>query len=161
MIAVSDTSVLCYLTLLDCSDILHRRFETILIPTKVAEECLQAGAPAKLRTFMRDQPEWLSIRPAPDSAAPALQRLDPGESAAICLALACHADAVLIDERLGRQIATNSGLDVTGTLGILADAAARGWLNFDGMLERLRNETNFRVSTEVVAALRIAIKGGQ
>ena len=62
MIAVSDTSVLCYLTLLDCSDILHRRFETILIPTKVAEECLQAGARAKPHTFVRDQPEWLSIR---------------------------------------------------------------------------------------------------
>ncbi len=45
--------------------------------------------------------------------------LDPGETEAIALALELHPDAVLIDERLGRRVATRHGLHVTGLLGFL------------------------------------------
>ncbi len=45
--------------------------------------------------------------------------LDDGESEAILLAKEMSADALLIDERIGLQIAKNEGLDCIGTLTIL------------------------------------------
>ena len=45
--------------------------------------------------------------------------LDPGKTAAILLAEILRADLVLIDERVGRRIARERGLEVRGTLGVL------------------------------------------
>jgi len=59
-----------------------------------------------------------------------------------------------MDERLGRCIAEQTGLRVIGTLGLIADAAEREWLNFDGAIKQLLSKTNFRVSTKVVAEVR-------
>nr|RNF59318.1 DUF3368 domain-containing protein [Acidithiobacillus sulfuriphilus] len=53
--------------------------------------------------------------------------LDPGETLAIALALQEHA-AVLIDERKGRMASQALGLDVIGTLGMLALLKERGLL---------------------------------
>ncbi|WP_200235455.1 hypothetical protein [Thiohalocapsa halophila] len=36
---------------------------------------------------------------------------------------------------------------------MLADAAERGWLDFDLQVQRLLAETNFRASPEVIAAV--------
>lgn len=50
---------------------------------------------------------------------------------------------LLIDEPLAREIAAQSGLTVTGTIGVLEAAAARNLLDLPATLERLRR-TNFR-----------------
>jgi predicted nucleic acid-binding protein len=52
--------------------------------------------------------------------------LDPGETAAILLAEDLHADALLIDERRGRAVATTRGISVIGTLGVIAGARRLG-----------------------------------
>ena len=51
--------------------------------------------------------------------------LDPGERDAIQLAKEEHADLLLMDERLGVRMALRRGLMVTGTLGVLVQAARR------------------------------------
>jgi predicted nucleic acid-binding protein len=151
---VSDTSVLRYLSALRELDLLGRRFGEILVPSAVADECSHPSSPEALRTCLHSPPDWLRIEPAPLLEVPGLERLDPGESAAVRLALARNSDLVLIDERIGRQIALSAGLEVAGTLGLLADAAARGWLDFDAQVRYLVAETNFRVAAEVLAAAR-------
>jgi len=55
--------------------------------------------------------------------------LDTGETEAIALALELRADAVLMDERLGRRVAASLGLRPTGLLGCLVMAKTAGILN--------------------------------
>ena len=125
MIVVGDTSVLRYLVTLGQVDILPRRFGQLLIPPEVADECRHSGSPEALRTFIRNPPGWLSIDPISTAATPGLERLDAGEAAAIRLALARNAKLLLIDERIGRRVATNARLRISGTLRIIADSAKR------------------------------------
>lgn len=154
MIVISDTSPLRYLVALGLVDLMPRRFGELLVPPEVADECRHSAAPEALRRFVLNAPGWFSIAQAPPRSISGLGRLDPGESAAIRLALAKDADLLLIDERIGRQVAVDADIRVSGTLGLLADAAERGWLDFDMTVQRLVTETNFRVSPEVIGAVR-------
>jgi uncharacterized protein len=151
---VADTSVLRYLARLDCLDILPRRCGAIVIPSEVADECVQPGAPDQLRAFIGNPPDWLRSMDAPTDPIPELATLDAGASAAIHRALSRREALLWIDERRGRALAKSSGLAVSGTLSVLADADWRGWIDFDQMIHRLRTQTNCRVSPEVIAGLR-------
>jgi len=64
-----------------------------------------------------------SSRPGRGSAL--REQLDPGEAEAIVLAAELDAKLLLVDERRGRRIAIDRGLEVTGLLGVLAEAKAR------------------------------------
>jgi len=93
---------------------------------------------------MTNFPSWLEVRDAPlsepDDAS--LAAIDAGEKAAIQLAVALHADLLLMDDRKGVSAAERRGLRVTGTLGVLDLAAERGLVDFG---QRLRS-SNERVS---------------
>jgi predicted nucleic acid-binding protein len=71
---------------------------------------------------------------------PCLQtpELDPGEREAIALAEALHADALIIDEKLGRREAERRKLRVIGTLRVLDDAAEEGLVDLSTALSRLQ-----------------------
>ncbi|MBE9140469.1 DUF3368 domain-containing protein [Nodosilinea sp. LEGE 07088] len=57
-----------------------------------------------------------------------------------------------IDERLGRRMASDRGLPVIGTLGILDDAARQGLVELADAIAQLQ-KTNFRVSHRIIQAL--------
>jgi predicted nucleic acid-binding protein len=67
---------------------------------------------------------------------------------AIALTEERHADALLIDDRDGRQEAIRRRLPVLGTLRVLADAAEEKLINLPDALGRLR-QTSFRASEEL------------
>jgi predicted nucleic acid-binding protein len=94
---------------------------------------------------MSNTPEWFEVRVAPTIVHPQLSNLDPGEREAIELALELGIDTVLIDERRGRRYATDLNLQVTGTLGILEEAARLGKVDLLLALKKLE-ATNFRLS---------------
>jgi predicted nucleic acid-binding protein len=71
-----------------------------------------------------------------------------GERDAIELALAVKADLVLMDDWAGRSQAEAIGLTVTGTIGVLEEAARRDLVNIAEALRRLF-ATNFRVSSHL------------
>ena len=59
-----------------------------------------------------------------------------------------HANLLLIDERAAARVARKHGYTVTGTLGILVEAARSGFVSIEECLARLGN-TNFRCTDEL------------
>ncbi len=81
---------------------------------------------------------------------PVLRLLGEGESEAITLAQQHRPDVLLLmDEGKERREAQRRNLRVTGTLGILNDAACLGWVNLPAAIERLR-QTTFRASPSLL-----------
>jgi predicted nucleic acid-binding protein len=78
--------------------------------------------------------------------------LDAGEEDAIALAIELHADLLLMDDREGVIVARRKGIEVTGTLGVLAFAAKRGLLNLVDAFDRLK-QTNFRYQQRIMDML--------
>jgi predicted nucleic acid-binding protein len=152
MIVVADTGPLNYLVLAGAVGVLQPLYTRVIVPETVVAELKVAGAPAAVRTWIAQPPDWLEVRPDPP-CDPTLPFLDPGESAALTLAELLKADQVLIDDWAGRTEAERRRLHVTGTLGVLADAHLAGLLHFDSALVRLRT-TNFRLSAEVERLVR-------
>lgn len=99
-------------------------------------------------------PHWIEVR-IPDAALrddPRWRSLDLGERAALALATACQPSVLLIDERAGSAIARSLGLSVTGTLGVLDEAARRKLIALPDAMERLMR-TSFRYPKAVIARL--------
>ena len=151
MIAVADTSPLCYLILIGEIDLLPKLFGHVLAPQAVFAELRHDDAPAALRDWAADLPPWISIRETATSLTVGLEILQAGERAAILLAESIRADIILVDEKTARRIAADRGLRVTGTLGILGEAATRGLVELAPAIDRLRL-TNFRSSPALLKA---------
>jgi predicted nucleic acid-binding protein len=80
---------------------------------------------------------------------PLLSSLDSGEAAVIQTALHRGISRVILDERLGRGIATRLGLEVMGSLGVLVRAKRAGFLDsVSPCLERM-TQAGIRISSEL------------
>lgn len=162
MIVVSDTTPLRYLAVIGGLEWLQALFGQVVCPPEVLAECRNENAPAPLRAWAVSPPSWLRIMPvsAGKRELPVEAQLDAGETAALCLALELQADLVLLDERRGRAVAAQLGLPLTGTLGVLVEAALRGLMDFEAALNLLADHTNFRVGEPVIAAARARLATG-
>ncbi len=155
---VSDTSPLSALAKMDWLDWLPRRWEHVLIPRAVWAELQDIGDPAALRRLQDARTTgWLEVADVRDTAMVAglLGFLDLGESEALALAREHHA-AVMVDELDGRNAAVESGLRVTGTLGLLAWAKLSGRIpSAEQAMRELEAGTRFFISDPVrLAVLR-------
>jgi len=148
-VVVSDTSPLHYLILCGAETILPRLFRQVVIPPTVFRELQQPNTPALVRQWASSLPAWATVQ-SPKTLNLTLD-VDAGELEAICLAQEIHAAAVLMDDRAGRSAAIHCGLAVIGTIGMLEQAAARGFVELPQAMERLR-QTNARLDPELVHA---------
>ncbi len=149
MIVISDTSPILYLLLINHLDLLPQLYGQVIIPKIVRDELRDPGAPVELQQWIANPPEWLRVQPVTSTPNVILHNLNPGEQAAITFAQECQADLLIIDERAGRRAATNLGIPIIGTLGILDEAAFLGLVNFPEAIARL-TATNFRVSSHLI-----------
>ena len=129
MIVVADTSVLINLCRVGQGGLFRKLFQEVVIPPEVAAEFtrLTGSVPRftglKLPAGIKEQsPSGLL------AAVRAATGLDAGEAAALSLAVEIHADAVLIDERRGYEVAVQLGLRTIGILGILLRAKSAGFI---------------------------------
>lgn len=158
MIVVSDTTPLRYLAVLGHLEFLPRLFGPVYCPKAVVNECLHPRAPAALQAWVKSPPSWLMVAEVDEVAADLQESLDAGEAAAITLAANLHAELILIDEQEGRRCARARGFLTAGTLNILAQAGVRGWIDYQATVDRLRSETNFRVTRSVIDAAWQAVQ---
>ncbi|MBE9007696.1 DUF3368 domain-containing protein [Fortiea sp. LEGE XX443] len=151
MIVVSDTSALSNLTLVDHLWLLEAIYQTVIIPEVVASELAAASNPTISAML---QLGWIQTQPLINlPLASQLQQergLDAGEANAIALALELQADDLLIDERLGRQVAVRLGLSIIGILGILLVAKQRSLISqVQPVVDALIEQAGFRVSPQL------------
>jgi predicted nucleic acid-binding protein len=104
-------------------DILQAVHRQIHVVESVWKEC-QAGLPIMVPNLMKL--DWVCLVDGPQEADGRFLALDAGERDTISEALRDKADLVLIDERLGRNLAEYYGLRVVGTLGTLLKAKKMG-----------------------------------
>ena len=102
-------------------------------------------------------PDWISVVPDASSYLEETGALDAGEASAITLAWQFRdSNLLILDEKRGRKVATALGLQITGTAGLLTDAAAAGLVDFEDVFLRL-SKTAFRLSAQVVETLRQSV----
>ncbi len=123
MIIVSDTSPVSNLILIQRLDILQKLFSEIIIPPAVDAEV------RALKQFGKDlgeyeNAEWIKVyQPTNLQKVRTLQaKLDEGEAQAIVLALETNCNLLLMDERIGTNIARQEGLQTIGLIGVLIKA---------------------------------------
>ena len=151
---VADTSPLNYLVLINQIDLLPQLYGRFLIPESVYAELSATETPQLVRTWTLNLPEWIEVSTAVRHDDESLRRLHPGERDAISLALEVRANAVLMDERHGRQEAKKRGLTVIGTLGVLTAAHECGLIDLITALDSLR-QTSFHVSPKLLASIAV------
>jgi uncharacterized protein len=148
VIVVADTSPLLHLARIGRVDLVAAVVGNVVLPRTVWDELTASGGSSQTSTMTRLA--WLQVLDDPP-----LQDigLDAGETAAILLAQQLNADALLIDERLGRREATRRGLRVIGTLGILVGARRIGAIAEVAPLITQLRAGGFWLSDDLVASM--------
>jgi predicted nucleic acid-binding protein len=136
-VVVSDTTPLHYLILIGRDSVLQTLYGEIIVPPAVLEELAHPAAPQDISAWAKSPPAWLTVR-APQSIPQHFDNLDLGERQALALAKEIHAELVLLDDKVARRCAERESLRVKGTLGVVADAAKAGLLNFRQTVDLLR-----------------------
>jgi predicted nucleic acid-binding protein len=152
LIVVADTTPLLYLSRIGRVGVLRVLYQKIVVPKTVWDEAVVArpGAPG-IENLLGAK--WIVVSDQAERAGidrVLEETLDPGEAAAITLAELLSAQILLIDERKGRAVARERGLNIRGTLGVLVDARRAGHIeSLRHVLDELLVE-GFRVSPELV-----------
>jgi predicted nucleic acid-binding protein len=152
MRAVSDTSPLFNLAAIDQLHLLHS-FEQILIPEAVLHELEPVHEHPGVQAIHQAITQgWIVVRTVKDRGRVNTleQDLGYGESEAITLALEQGLRRILIDEREGRQMAEQCGLEPLGVLGVLLRAKREGHLvSVKEMMIALRDEVGFYIHRDL------------
>ena len=120
MIVFSNTTPFIALSVINKLDLLPSIFEEIHVADSVIRECSEGG---KIMVPDLSSLDWvISHNDLDNTMLPILLELDRGEKQTIALALKEKDSLVIIDEKIGRNIAEYMGLKVVGTLGVLVKA---------------------------------------
>jgi predicted nucleic acid-binding protein len=162
VIVVTDAGPIIHLSLVGLLRLLPTLYQHVLVPDLVYKEVVVDGDMLPGSPELR-QAQWIEVV-SQDPGAPLFQllraQLDPGEAAAISLAVARKPALVLSDDRPARLMAEQLGLTVRGTLGVLVEAKRHGeiaevapvvaelrhqgvWLS-DGLVLRILDEVGER-----------------
>ncbi|MBP9664839.1 MAG: DUF3368 domain-containing protein [Pyrinomonadaceae bacterium] len=150
MIIVSDTSPISNLLKIGEIDLLRLTFSQVRIPDAVYYEICQVEA----HRIALESLDWIERASLADISLrdKLLGSVDIGEAEAIALALELSADYLLIDESMGRNVALEMGLKITGLLGVLLRAKADGHIPLvEPYVNRLVRNASFRLSPALIA----------
>lgn len=110
-------------------DLLRLLYDRVVVPDEVRQELNRGGTTSLPTGLTAAHLEWVEVLSLNTPPSPALLgKLDLGEAAVIALALELGFERVVMDERKGRKIAADNGLEVIGSLGTLLQAKGAGLL---------------------------------
>ncbi|MBX2900142.1 MAG: DUF3368 domain-containing protein [Cyclobacteriaceae bacterium] len=142
-IIISDTSCLILLDRIGELNLLNKLFGQILITVEIAHE------------FKKELPDWFKIEtPTNLNYQRILETsVDRGEASAIALALEYQNCLLIMDDLKGRKYATQLGIKVTGTLGVIVSAKLNGLIDsVKPLLAKIKN-ANFWLDAELEASV--------
>ncbi len=136
---ISDTSCLIILSKIQELDLLRKVYGNIITTTEIADE------------FGEKLPDWIEIVDVKDKLRQQIleTQIDKGESSAIALALETPFSTLIIDDQKARKMASQLGLRLTGTIGVIIKAKISGKIDSIKPIISKIKETNFRISPEL------------
>lgn len=139
MIVFSNTTPIIALSSIDCLHLLPKLFGKIHLVTEVIDECSVGGSISVPKLLEID---WIKpVQSSPIQYSSVLLELDKGKKHTLDMASKYQADWVIIDEKIGRNMAEYLGLHVTGTLGILLKAKQQGLIpSFIESVKAMQNQ---------------------
>lgn len=142
---VSDSTTLIVLFDLNRTDLLSNLFPSIIIPASVYKEISTKNVLV--------MPNFMSIVDVQNSELLESLKmiLDDGESEAIALAVETKSK-LIIDEKKGRKIAINQGLEIIGLLGIVYLNVKREFLVKQQAIKLLEDiqEHGYRINKQII-----------
>ena len=150
---VSDSGPIIWLSRINQFQLLKQLFHEVVIPQAVKIEVVDnaTGHPCALNVIRACQEGWLKANEVKDTQKVALLCADlhTAESEAIVITEELAAQALLIDERKARHIASVAEIPIIGTVGILLLAHQRGTqVDLKALLDQMRQD-GFRLSEKV------------
>jgi len=133
---------------------LQSLFGTVWVPIEVHAEVLSGfGSPDEQSIGAAVSAGWLRLC-GPTTQTPLLPELDERETACIRLALAhTGASLLLMDERAGRAIAMENGLQVAGTAAVIGMARLTGLIPSAKDVFAHLHASDFRISAAVIRTI--------
>jgi len=154
MRVVLDSGPIIHLSWIDHLDLLDTLFEEVFLPIAVCNEVLATS----LETLGRVSIEasltqgWLQIHGIQTTLPSAA--LGRGEMEAIILAEEMRANLLITDDAAARTLASQRGLIVTGTLGVLRAARNQALIPAVTPLLRLLRQNGFWISAKLVETIQ-------
>lgn len=138
-VVIADASCLISLFNIGKLDLLEDMFKSVCITHEIQQE------------FGMPLPAWMVVKAVSDQRRQAILELelDPGEASAVALAMEKTSALLIIDERKGRKVARNLGIQTLGTLGVLLKAKQDGVIPLVKPLLDHLNHVGFRISDEL------------
>ena len=139
-VIISDTSCLIALTDIEKLDVVSKLYKEVLITPEVAAE------------YKKPLPDWIIVKKVSNKNLVTKIQSDGlhiGESSAIALAIEEKSIPLVLDDESARKYALSKGLEILGTITIIAKAYDKGYIkNYDDVCNDLR-KANFRFSQKI------------
>ena len=151
MIVVSNTSPIINLAAVDELRMLHDLYDKIYIPEAVFDEISVIGAGQPGSEEVKEFDWIITQKVSNQTLVKALRiELDRGEAEAIALAIELNADLLLIDEKIGRSVATRFDPKFIGLLGTIIEAKSKGLVeSVKPILNDLQTKAGFWISRKL------------
>jgi len=148
-VVVSNSSVVIALARICCLDFLEKLFGKIVVPEAVWQEITVGGKPGSEKVL---KARFIHVEEMHRKRLALLFKefVDDGEAEAITLALEINADILLADDREARSLAKKLGLQVMGTLAVIALAKYRGLISEAKPIVNKLIESGFWISEGIL-----------
>ncbi len=155
MIVVCDASPIINLAVVGRLVLLKQLYSRVFIPQAVYNEIVEVDdEQANIEEIKKLK--WVETKTVKNNTliSELQTELDKGEAEAIALAIELKADILLLDERLGRKVASRFGLNYIGLLGILIEAKCKGFIPLvKPILDELVEKAGFWVSNKLYSSV--------